>query len=733
MKKLCSFLAASMILLTAAGCGQTDTGDAGNDTASESAESSGKQSKSVENGGFLPKRIEKTAEGGSIPSGSEAKQTAQQTDLMPEMFWGEWVLQSEPETKQSAELSDSTGKREVYCFPSAMQFSPAWAANLGAMGMFNVLDNAQKNLIVYNGMFSSAPKSVYPEPDAFGQAAETLGYYVGSAHYKNFFDEADSDVSPLLKLDASSDIRMIYTVDGDTLVLGMTTASVSEDIAETDITELDYGVQWDGYKLTLTYGSETADYVPKELSSGGTASEKIKLKYAGPVQDSQAFTGLSGISYQKDGGSASQIMRGVHEGYLDTDIQFNEDGSYSITLLDGSSLNGTYRYAGNTITLESSGESATYSNYSFAIQSCNATASMCFFDEDTQIRFNQSSTVKWLTEQGFKTDLSSDQSIQSCEVTQEIKMSKSGGEVIIRAINPYEKEIPLGDCLIAYVRIEKPDQGVKDGIGIIGQSTLKEIDYIYNAPYEKTDNLLRYKAHQDWISTTSPDSLDYLKNGLDDPHGKTLLVAEDVERIYDFEDGVLKDVRIEIPSLLYNGLQDNVDHSKLEGMGTSEMHAVIEKRDIVVHELSEAFGSTSISLSLNDSTGESVMDSSVLFATDSADLTPEGKAYLDDFIQVYASVLTSEENKQHISEVRFEGHTDSNGSYEYNLILSQKRADAVMNYCLSNSSLTEEQRSVMQSVSTAIGYSFSDPILDKDGKEDQAASRRAAVKFYVTT
>ena len=136
---------------------------------------------------------------------------------------------------------------------------------------------------------------------------------------------------------------------------------------------------------------------------------------------------------------------------------------------------------------------------------------------------------------------------------------------------------------------------------------------------------------------------------------------------------------------------------------------------------------------MNDSTGESVMDSSVLFATDSADLTPEGKAYLDDFIQVYASVLTSEENKQHISEVRFEGHTDSNGSYEYNLILSQKRADAVMNYCLSNSSLTEEQRSVMQSVSTAIGYSFSDPILDKDGKEDQAASRRAAVKFYVTT
>ena len=53
------------------------------------------------------------------------------------------------------------------------------------------------------------------------------------------------------------------------------------------------------------------------------------------------------------------------------------------------------------------------------------------------------------------------------------------------------------------------------------------------------------------------------------------------------------------------------------------------------------------------------------------ELKEEGKALLNAFIPVYIRTLMSEENEGYVGEIIIEGHTDTDGTYERNLELSQ--------------------------------------------------------------
>ena len=65
----------------------------------------------------------------------------------------------------------------------------------------------------------------------------------------------------------------------------------------------------------------------------------------------------------------------------------------------------------------------------------------------------------------------------------------------------------------------------------------------------------------------------------------------------------------------------------------------------------------------------------------------------------------------------------------YNLGLSQQRALSVVEYCLSDSSLSGKQKEQLRSIITANGRSFSNPVYGENGKVDPAKSRRVEVKF----
>ena len=65
-----------------------------------------------------------------------------------------------------------------------------------------------------------------------------------------------------------------------------------------------------------------------------------------------------------------------------------------------------------------------------------------------------------------------------------------------------------------------------------------------------------------------------------------------------------------------------------------------------------------------------------------------------------------------------------------NLELSQERALSVATYCLQMPQLTKDQlETLLRSILTAKGRSYSDPIYGVDGTIDMDASRRVEFKF----
>ena len=103
------------------------------------------------------------------------------------------------------------------------------------------------------------------------------------------------------------------------------------------------------------------------------------------------------------------------------------------------------------------------------------------------------------------------------------------------------------------------------------------------------------------------------------------------------------------------------------------------------------------------------------FEFNSAQLTFPARQTLDE---VAASIVKQPELK-----VEIQGYADSTGSAEYNLHLSQKRAESVRSYLMS--------KGVNDSAVTAKGFGKANPIATNDTTEGRAQNRRVA--FQVTT
>lgn len=127
-----------------------------------------------------------------------------------------------------------------------------------------------------------------------------------------------------------------------------------------------------------------------------------------------------------------------------------------------------------------------------------------------------------------------------------------------------------------------------------------------------------------------------------------------------------------------------------------------------------------------------------LFDSNSWELTQNGKNFLDKFLPLYFDVLLNDEDISHkISQIVIEGHTDSNSfnyaknekdNYNLNLELSAKRALSVSKYILSKNYNEKIDKNLYKKISIN-GRSYSNPVLNKDGSENFAKSRRVEFKL----
>ncbi len=107
----------------------------------------------------------------------------------------------------------------------------------------------------------------------------------------------------------------------------------------------------------------------------------------------------------------------------------------------------------------------------------------------------------------------------------------------------------------------------------------------------------------------------------------------------------------------------------------------------------------------------------VLFDTSSAELTAEAKGQIDSAIAQYKT-LPADVAAQ--TRVAIEGHTDNTGSDEYNKALSERRANMVKDYVVS--------QGIAASTVTTSGAGESNPTDDNTTADGRRNNRRVVIR-----
>ncbi|MBQ7886752.1 MAG: OmpA family protein [Clostridia bacterium] len=164
----------------------------------------------------------------------------------------------------------------------------------------------------------------------------------------------------------------------------------------------------------------------------------------------------------------------------------------------------------------------------------------------------------------------------------------------------------------------------------------------------------------------------------------------------------------------------------------TEIDKLIGLRSRIIEELRDELRGAGLDAVVDRNTGAIAFTGAVLFDSNQNTLKDSGKALLNAFIPVYIRTLMSEENEGYVGEIIIEGHTDTSGTYLHNLALSQQRALAVAQYCLGEemTQLSSQEKKLLESILTANGRSFADPVYMPDGTTvDMESSRRVVFKF----
>ncbi|MGG7047865.1 MULTISPECIES: OmpA family protein [unclassified Campylobacter] len=227
----------------------------------------------------------------------------------------------------------------------------------------------------------------------------------------------------------------------------------------------------------------------------------------------------------------------------------------------------------------------------------------------------------------------------------------------------------------------------------------------------QTQNLELNKTTQDLQTRLIllDDELEKSKNDLDDANKTNIKNLEQIAALLS---------QISDKETRYNLLLTDLNTTQ------SRIKNLTGIRVKVISELKEKLGS---SIEIDQNSGAMKLSSSVLFDKKDATLKDEAKAELKQTLTKYFDVLLNDkEISKNIDQIMIEGFTDSDGSYIYNLELSQRRAYAVMEFI---NSFYKDDR--LRKLLVASGRSYNDLIL-KDGVEDKDASRRIELKFQLS-
>ena len=325
---------------------------------------------------------------------------------------------------------------------------------------------------------------------------------------------------------------------------------------------------------------------------------------------------------------------------------------------------------------------------------------------------------------GFETEADMNANLRPGEVTPEFPVTRAEKTLMVTVTNPYDADCTVGEGIVSSCSVENAGD-ILPGV-IDGETTAEQIVDLMGQPYAQTEESIVYKVFGG--KTWEIDPLGQLYTGF------SVDSMKNWELVFGLAGGVLSSVRFLVPSLMYGGVEDNVSPEKVDEITYEEQVTVVEIKNSILEKLTSEFAAAEIAVVVDPQSGEIVFADDILFGNESYALSDEGKAYLDKVFAVYASVLLGDEYCDKVSAIVFEGHTNTLGTFDYNQDLSEKRAKAVYDHCFASTEngMTAEQKAQLENIAQTKGYSYTDPVYTAEGDVDMEASRRVALKFYVT-
>jgi chemotaxis protein MotB len=266
---------------------------------------------------------------------------------------------------------------------------------------------------------------------------------------------------------------------------------------------------------------------------------------------------------------------------------------------------------------------------------------------------------------------------------------------------------------------------------------------------EKITSILNDKQNNiELLDKRIKDQKDQIANSIE----QLSLYKQDIEKLKDLLLGYeLKTKEFEEEKvILQNQIKDNTNSIKLkdEELALLEQKLLIQSKEH--QKLVEEFDITKVKIKnltglrikviknlkdkLNDSiyidpkSGAMRFSSNILFEKGQYLLKDEAKKELSAILKKYIHTLLLDDNiRQYIDTITIEGYTDSQGSYLYNLELSQKRALEVMKFLYS---LDFKNKKLLEQYISASGRSYANLIYENN-EENKDASRRIEIKFRI--
>lgn len=110
-------------------------------------------------------------------------------------------------------------------------------------------------------------------------------------------------------------------------------------------------------------------------------------------------------------------------------------------------------------------------------------------------------------------------------------------------------------------------------------------------------------------------------------------------------------------------------------------------RVMIIQSIQESMKAEGVKVEIDPNTGDISIAENILFPYGSAQLSTQGKVFLNEFIPVYSHVLfnrLSKEQQKQVARIIVEGHgsRDNNTSFDYskNMTLSLSRSNAVVQH-----------------------------------------------------